>query len=58
MNQKQSKRLKRLLKETSSNETISNIRYNEIKNKWDSIPRNERHKLIQSLREATKIIKN
>lgn len=56
MNQKQAKKIRKLLKQTSSSDQSDQSRYNNIKKNWDKIPHNEKKKLMKSLESAAKFI--
>lgn len=56
MNQKQVKKIKKLLKQTSVDGQFDQVRYNSIKKNWDKIPHNEKQKLMETLENAAKFI--
>lgn len=56
MNQKQSKKIRKLLRQTASNGELDQSRYNNIKKNWDKIPHNEKKRLMETLENAAKFI--
>lgn len=56
MNQKQAKKIRKLLKQTPSSDGSEQSRYNNIKKNWEKIPHNQKKKLMEALQNAANLI--
>ncbi len=58
MNQKQAKRIRKLVRETSQPGYKNRSRYNALKEGWNKTPKDERAKLMEILEMASKNIQS